>query len=397
MIDGLASLIAPMTTAEFLRRVARREPALIRGRQGDRFEALASWQTIEHLLAYGNLAASRISVRRDGTLIPEAFYLNNDTPPRVSPNALRQVLRRGASVSIELIDEIVPAIGRIAQAIEFELGTKVWVNGYFSFVKGGMFKTHYDNHEVVVLQVLGRKRWQLIGPPLLDPVDVFRSGTPQPTNILFEEVLEPGDVLYVPRGHYHRAMVEDEASAHLTIGIEGVTGIDVARWMTDRLKEEPLFRAYVPIWFDETAQGRHIHAIKERLKAYVDEIDVVSLLAHRAGLRKQVPALQLGPITPPVPNSILRLLLRRRPDLPHSVGAAVVVQLGGDMHTLSPDACQVLKAFGDKIELRYETLEALLPGLDSTAASAAVIDLQEAGLIHVAPSSRKPHSSPCDF
>ena len=46
-----------------------------------------------------------------------------------------------------------------------------------------------------------------------------------PREVVFEKVLQSGDVLYVPRGTYHRAAVTDTDSVHLTFGIHAFKGL----------------------------------------------------------------------------------------------------------------------------------------------------------------------------
>ena len=51
---------------------------------------------------------------------------------------------------------------------------------------------------------------------------------------VWEELIEPGDVLYVPRGEAHDAVGEVKPSVHLTFGILAPNGIDVLNWIAPR-------------------------------------------------------------------------------------------------------------------------------------------------------------------
>ena len=94
-----------------------------------------------------------------------------------------------------------------------------------TFGPGGAFKMHYDAHDVLVLQVHGSKHWFLYADPEIAPVHHVKQGNPAAREVVYETVLKQGDVLYVPRGMYHRAAVTDTDSVHLTFGIHPYKGL----------------------------------------------------------------------------------------------------------------------------------------------------------------------------
>ena len=70
------------------------------------------------------------------------------------------------------------------------------------------FAPHYDDVEVFMLQVEGRKRWKIY--PNFDNKELPRVSSKNfhPNEVKQEmaiyEILQPGDVLYVPRGWVHQ-------------------------------------------------------------------------------------------------------------------------------------------------------------------------------------------------
>ena len=59
---------------------------------------------------------------------------------------------------------------------------------------------------------------------------------------MWEDVLEAGDVLYLPRGEVHEAMVEGPSSVHLTIGLQTLSGIDFLLWLAEQGAADVLLR-----------------------------------------------------------------------------------------------------------------------------------------------------------
>lgn len=83
------------------------------------------------------------------------------------------------------------------------------------------FAPHFDDVDVFVLQLEGRKRWQVYKPlpGSILPRASSRDFSPHEIGSpILEVVLEPGDLLYLPRGTIHQAQsLPDHHSLHLTV------------------------------------------------------------------------------------------------------------------------------------------------------------------------------------
>ena len=94
---------------------------------------------------------------------------------------------------------------------------------------------HYDTHDVFVLQVvrreaLGHPRARAPRPaerPGVDGPPQTRSPTPAAASRVIDQVLRPGDALYLPRGWIHSATALGDTSIHLTVGMAAYTRADV--------------------------------------------------------------------------------------------------------------------------------------------------------------------------
>jgi len=110
-------------------------------------------------------------------------------------------------------------------------------NAYLSVGGRGTFGTHWDTHDVFAIQLIGRKRWQVFAPTFPLPLSVHTSRESRqacPPTPALDCVLEPGDLLYVPRGWWHHAIPFDEPSLHFSVGTYAPTVYDYVLWACAR-------------------------------------------------------------------------------------------------------------------------------------------------------------------
>jgi hypothetical protein len=128
----------------------------------------------------------------------------------------------------------------------------VYLNAYLS-PDGQGFGLHLDDHPVWILQIDGSKRWS-VSPEIGVPEPVRGFSFPPDRTVLnvpwgrferpdesrfFEVTLEPGDVLYLPAGTWHKARAIGHSLA-LTMASRAATGLDLARAaILDRLDRYP--------------------------------------------------------------------------------------------------------------------------------------------------------------
>jgi bifunctional lysine-specific demethylase and histidyl-hydroxylase NO66 len=131
----------------------------------------------------------------------------------------------GYTVVLDSVEQYVRAIASLTHSIECELNFPTKVNAYVTPPGSQGFVAHYDEHDVLILQIQGSKIWHLYNGVDVPPHEMRRregvvpAGLPLPTDVR----LEAGDVLYLPRGRVHAAEATSEPSVHLTVGIHAPT------------------------------------------------------------------------------------------------------------------------------------------------------------------------------
>ncbi|MFE4639160.1 JmjC domain-containing protein [Streptomyces sp. NPDC056773] len=128
------------------------------------------------------------------------------------PAYLHSAIERGATLVISHIEALDERVMLLCEAIEYQLHARAWVNCYITAGDASAFDIHSDDHDALILQLLGRKHWQV------DTRVGARSRDLAPDSL--DRVLEPGTCLSVPRDTAHRVAGTGELTVHLTIGYE---------------------------------------------------------------------------------------------------------------------------------------------------------------------------------
>ena len=220
MTQRLAELVAPIHVDEFMSTYWRREHLFCPG-AAERFAGLLSWRDLNGILEHHWRDTYRFRIACRGRDLDPASYTDlNGSTPRIRARDVTEHLRRGATLSFGAIDEVHPPMTRLAESLEAWFDASTQINAYAGFRALHGLDLHYDDQEILILQIHGRKRWLLYGFSI-DGID--RRGLAErsvaPPGAAFDRVLATGDVLYIPRGCYHVAVPLNEPTLHLTVSI----------------------------------------------------------------------------------------------------------------------------------------------------------------------------------
>ena len=272
VVKQLEKLLEPTRREEFLASSWGKTYRHIRGWPG-KFAHLLQWNQLNDILRQHRLDFPRLRLVLDGKSLPASSYLRHATVgrhkapiPRLQPAKFAAELRRGATLVLDAVDELYQPLEDLASALELFFHEHVQINTYAGWHTSRGFDLHWDDHDVFILQVRGRKRWSVYGETRAAPSTGDAEPNPKPTTEpLWEETLEDGDLLYIPRGWWHVAVPLAEPTLHLTVGIHNRTGLDLLRWLGERMRSSETFRRDLPRFADCREQAAHFARLREEL------------------------------------------------------------------------------------------------------------------------------------
>jgi hypothetical protein len=322
-VASLAEILEPCAPEEFLDFSWGVNVLHVRGRAG-RFARMMPWSRLSEILGRHRLDFPRLRLVRDGKPVPVASYLRHTTGarqkttiPRLKYVELTRQLREGATLVLDAVDELSEPVEELAKNLELFFREHVQVNLYAGWQTSRGFDLHWDDHDVFILQVVGRKKWSVYGMTRPYPVvnDIEKAEKPE-HEPLWEGTLEDGDLLYIPRGWWHVAEPLAEPTLHLTVGVHNRTGLDLLRWLSERMRASETFRRDLPRISSRAERDAHAARLREELLAawddslleqFYEEMD--SRAEPRA--RVELPWSATPAAAPPSPSAVVRLLAPR--------------------------------------------------------------------------------------
>ncbi|MGC5342885.1 JmjC domain-containing protein [Streptomyces sp. DT171] len=204
------------------------------------------------ILMRRSLNRPQFRVFQESKEVHPAVYVTDSVSPRgqsipmVNMHSLGRLLGEGATVILDQANVFDPTMEVACRALQWWSHERVQVNAYLTTNEASGFPLHWDDHDVVIVQLAGEKGWEVRGTSRAVPL--YRDADPNDTpseEIIWSGVMKTGDVMHIPRGHWHQATRNGHGSGkslHVTFGITKRTGASWLAWLGDRCREKEIFR-----------------------------------------------------------------------------------------------------------------------------------------------------------
>ena len=228
---SLAWLLHPISVETFLAEIWAKTHYHVARHCADYFETVLPGPSLtEDLVAVFCQESSALRLMRETDKKGADSYRLDDGSLDLA--GIRNDFADGYTIVLDGVERHIRAIAALSQSIEVELNFPVQVNAYITPPRSQGLVPHFDDHDVLILQIQGSKTWHIYEGVDVPPREIQREkdkavgieDLPSPIDLQ----LEAGDVLYLPRGKVHEAETNSEPSIHLTVGVHAPTALMLA-------------------------------------------------------------------------------------------------------------------------------------------------------------------------
>ena len=221
---SLQKMVAPVTEEEFRARYWERKPLVVHRENPNYYGDLFTLQAFDHSVRW----ASGYVKTAEATA--EKVTKHSGTEPAALERVLTD-MRDGHTLILDGVQNYNTKLGQMCRMLGQETGCGYQTNVYLTPPNGKGFTPHWDEHDVFVMQVLGRKHWKVeknrrVLPKRLEGMEAEGR---ELRGEVDEFTLEQGDMIYIPRGFVHAAECGSESSLHVTLGIYPRSWADLLR------------------------------------------------------------------------------------------------------------------------------------------------------------------------
>lgn len=389
MTVTFAETLGALSVDDFLGRMWGQTFAFLPGSR-ERFQELMPWSAVNDMLQKHRLEPPRLRLVRNGSFAPKNSYLRyeDNKVPFVVPEKLSQQLRDGYTLIIDAVDDMTDGVMRLAEDFERVLQESVQVNLYAGWREQQGFHRHCDTHDVIVLQVYGKKYWRVYDGGRPHPLkDDNEANAEAPEKIVWEGTLADGDVLYIPRGWWHEASGVGDVTLHLTFGIHQRTGVNLLHWVADQLRTSTEFRAPLRRFASSDDQQQQLAELRRQFLSAFDADLLGHYFAHQNSRARSRGWASLPwtvtDDTPPPMTTRVALAVPRALQLVGDDGA-VHFDANGRAWRFAAATAPLLRALERGPATVAELCDAAAGSLDDGAVQQFVIELARNGLVNIA-------------
>lgn len=346
-----------------------------------RFDDLLTLDGVDELLSRRGLRTPFIRIAKDGAVVGDKQFTGGggagaDIGDQVRDDKVAALFSRGHTVILQGLHRTWPALIDFAMQLGVDTGQPVQVNAYITPPQSQGFAAHYDVHDVFVLQFAGEKLWTIHQPVFPDPLRTqpWTAHVPaveaaaRDTEPVIDEVLSPGDALYVPRGFLHSAKALGGVSGHLTVGLHTLTRYMLVRELLTLAADRTELRAALPLGVDPGDPDQLAPHLEEVAAILADHVRATPATAvARKARRNSWSSYRSGPLGPLAQAAAIRELqighvVRLRPGIRYRLvlGDRVLLQLADRTISLPSATGPAMERLcgGDDVKVGE------LPGLD---------------------------------
>lgn len=250
---GFHQLIAPYTKKEFISEYFEKKPLIIKRNDSHYFDDLLTLAITDNIIADGTRHTDlKLTMSHAGKKIVPEDYTNSWHTEKVSMQTgvdhkklINSFIRDKATMIIHNAATYHAPLRTLVASMEETFNCNSGVNLFVTPANAQCFQWHYDEHDLFIIQIAGNKHWKIFESAVYLPFEPQNRKQVDFSNLalLHDVCLEPGDLLYLPRGYVHEVITTDILSCHITLGILNTSWIKrFADYVTGLAYQDPMLR-----------------------------------------------------------------------------------------------------------------------------------------------------------
>jgi ribosomal protein L16 Arg81 hydroxylase len=296
-MNKLMLLLKPFDYKTFITEYWEQKPLHIARQNCNFYKQLLSIIDLQNIISSTDMRYPVLKIFKNRAYLPPQSYtrtIGGSDALQGIPDVGRVQQEYNSGATIVLLGQhlVWPPLRALCHDLEEMTGHSIKTSIYITPPNSEAFTPHFDAHDVMVLQVAGKKTWDIYDSPIelphrsQGPLPPRGYVPPKPTPV----ELDCGDLLYLPRGYIHSARTGDLMSAHITLGIQVYTWIELIAQMAEAAKGIPELRKALPFGFHTATNKTNLATALGLRLNYLDSIDkerVVDAFIRGVGAYRQ--------------------------------------------------------------------------------------------------------------
>lgn len=200
---------------------------------------LLSWDDVNLLLEKDILDYPRVRLANDSNpairgyrgFVTYTLSVTGEAAPHVNRYSLLKNLQSGSTLIIDRCQAFFNKVMTATNYLNEKLQCRSGANLYCAWSSIPSFGIHFDNHDVIAVQIEGSKTWDIYPPTLIYPLQTDKCFelNPPTGKPLMSVTVSPGQAIYLPAGYWHNVSTESERSLHISFTVIRPRKIDVIK------------------------------------------------------------------------------------------------------------------------------------------------------------------------
>ena len=283
--DACPDFLAPCSADEFRARYLDREMLALHRHDASHFSAMFGLADIDQLVTSVRIPATNLNLAMGDAPLPMEAYCAGGA--YVDKAKVLELHEQGATIILRSVEQWSGQLQRLRIEAEEFFGCECQINAYLTPPGQKSTPPHWDTHDLVVMQIAGRKTWRLYQGQKSLPLgeERFQIERDAVSATHDDVLLEAGDTLYLPRGVIHEPVAESY-SVHLSIGVNVIRWHDVLELALRLVAEQEGNALRTSIGPAGTSQAFPFEDALSQLAAPMTIARAVSLLRQETRTRK---------------------------------------------------------------------------------------------------------------